>query len=84
MKARDVEKGVPSSLTSLAQGCCARVPGEVLVSCGGILAPNHDGFFPDFVADVRANFDEAEPMVDGSGEGDDLLASNAGPGTRGD
>lgn len=64
MKARDVEKGIPSSLNSLAQGCCALAPGEVLVPCGGILAPDHDGFFPDFAVDVRASFDEAEPMVE--------------------
>jgi hypothetical protein len=69
----DVEKkssmqSIPSSLNSLAQGCCALAPGEVLVPCGGILAPDHDGFFPEFAADVRASFDEAEPMVDGSGE----------------
>jgi len=41
------------------------------VSCGGILAPDHDGFLPDFAADVRASFDDAEPMVDGSGKGPD-------------
>jgi hypothetical protein len=51
-------------LNSLAQGCCALAPGEVLVPCGGILAPDHDGLFPDFAADVRASFDEAEPMVE--------------------
>jgi hypothetical protein len=84
MRARDVEKGIPSSLNSLAKGCCAFAPGEVLVPCGGILAPDHDGFFPDFAADVRASFDEADPMVDGSCEGDDLLASGAGPRTGGD
>jgi len=66
-------QSVPSFLNSLARGCCALAPGEV---CGGILAPAHDGF-PDFAADVRASFDEAEPMVDGSGEGDGPLASGA-------
>jgi putative IMPACT (imprinted ancient) family translation regulator len=50
-------------LDSLAQGRCALALGEVLVSYGGILAPAHDGFFPAFAADVRAAFDEAEPMV---------------------
>jgi hypothetical protein len=63
---------IPSSLNSLAQGCCAL---EVLVPCGGILAPVHDGFFPEFAADVRASFDEAEPMVD-------ALARGAGPEAR--
>ena len=66
-------QSVPSSLYSLARGC-ALAPGEV---CGGVLAPAHDGFFPDFAADVRASFDEAEPMVDGPGEGDGPLASGA-------
>lgn len=84
MKAGDVEKGIPSSLNSLAQGCCrAFAPGEDLVPCGGILAPDHDGFLPDFAADVRASFDEAEPMVDGSGEGDDPLASGPDRGLGG-
>ena len=82
MKAGEVKKDIPSSLNSLARGCCALAPGEVLVPCGGILAPDHDGFFPDFVADARASFDEAEPMIDGSGEGDDPLARGAGPRTQ--
>ena len=70
-KRQTLEKCILSSLNSLAQGCCALAPGEVSVSCAGTLAPYHDGFFPDFAADVRTSFDEAEPMVDGSGEGDD-------------
>ena len=55
-------------MNSLAKGSCALAPGEVLVPSGGILAPDHDGFLPDLAADVRASFDEAEPMVDGLGE----------------
>lgn len=50
----------PSSLDSLAQGCCVLATGEVLGSYAGILAPAHGGFF---AADARAAFDEAEPMV---------------------
>lgn len=63
---------IPSSLNSLAQGCCALDPGKVLLPCGGILAPDHDGFFPEFTTDVRASFDEAEPMID-------ALAKGTGP-----
>lgn len=47
----------PSSLDSLAQGCCVLLTGNGLGSYAGILT---DGFFP---ADARAAFDEAEPMV---------------------
>lgn len=46
---------LPSSLVSLAQGCCVLATGDVLG-----LAPAHDGFF---ATDARAAFDEAEPMV---------------------
>ena len=54
-----------SSLYSLAQGCHILGIGEVLGSHDGTLAPGHDGFCPDFAAaaEVRATFDEAEPMV---------------------
>lgn len=58
---------IPSSLNSLAQGCCALAPGEVLAPCCGILVPDHDGFFFVFAAEVRSSFDEAEPMLDWSG-----------------
>jgi hypothetical protein len=52
-------------LDSLAQGWGVLGIDEVLGSYAGILAPDHDGFFPDFVAaaDARAVFDEAEPMT---------------------
>ena len=36
---------------------------EVLGSYAGILAPDHDGFFPAFATAGRAAFDEAEPMA---------------------
>ena len=46
-------------------GTRALSEGEVLGSYTGTLAPDHDGFFPDFAAaaDARAAFDEAEPMI---------------------
>ena len=55
----------PSSLDSLAQGCRVLGIGEVLGSYDGTLAPDHDGFCPDFAAadEARAAFDEAEPMA---------------------
>ena len=56
---------IPSSLDSLAQGCRVLGIGEILGSYDGTLAPDHDGFCPDFAAaaEVRATFDEAEPMA---------------------
>ena len=51
---------LPSSLDSLAQGCCVLATGDVLGSYAGILAPAHDGFFETC---ARAAFDEAEPIV---------------------
>lgn len=54
---------LPSSLDSLAQGWRALGMCEVLGSYAGILAPDHDGFFPVFATAGRAAFDEAEPMA---------------------
>ena len=52
-------------MDSLAQGWRVLGIHDVLGSYTGILAPDHDGFFPDFAAaaDARAVFDEAEPMA---------------------
>ena len=60
-----VMNDLPSSLDSLAQGCRVLGIGEVLGSYDGTLAPDHDGFCPDFAAaaEARAVFDEAEPMA---------------------
>lgn len=59
------DDNLPSSLDSLAQGCRVLGIGEVLGSYDGTLAPDHDGFCPDFAAadEARAAFDEAEPMA---------------------
>lgn len=57
---------LPSSLDSLAQAWRALSGVDnVLGSYAGDLAPDHDGFLPDLAADMRAAFDDAEPMVKG-------------------
>ena len=74
---------LPSSLDSLAQGCRVLGIGEVLGSNDGTLAPDHDGFCPDVAAaaEVRATFDEAEPMA--THRDVDAMTSEMDPGYSG-